>query len=1236
MLAASMSLHAQALPTFGKTFNPSTIGPGSVSVLRFDITNPVPSGVTDIAFTDVLPAGMTIATPATAFTNCTDAFLSAPDGGTTINFSGARLGASSACIVSVNVTATATGLNASGDLTSSAGNSGSAAATLTVDTGRPGFSKSFAPGSIPRGGTSILTLTVDNSANVANVYFMNFVDALPPGMVIATPSNASTDCENPALPATLTAASGTNLIQLYAPGSAPTYPTLVAGSTCTVTVDVTTESTGSFANTTGPLFSGPSSESSGIATAALDVPVEFIGKSFTDDPAIPGGIVTLEFTITNLDRDDPATNISFTDDLEAVLPGLTTSATPVPDVCGAGSSLDLVPPGLLRLTGGNLPVSGTCTFDVTLDVPVAATSGAYVNTTSAITMDIGGSPVVGNTAADTLIVNTAPVLTKEFVDDPVGGGNPVTLSFTITNSSTTSAATEIEFIDELTTFLPQPVSVSLPSTPCGAGSVMALISLGTDRQGLSLTGGDLGAGESCTFDVGIDVPVGMPSGSYINVTTPVVATVGGETVAGFPAIDTLEVVGGPRLLKEFTDDPVAPGGTVNLEFALTHDPNAPADATGIAFTDDLDAMLSGLTATGLPASDICGPGSQISGTSSLSFTGGILGPGETCTFNVTLQVPASASSGPHTNTTSGVTATVAGTPVAEFPATDDLMIAGLDFSKEFTDDPAFPGGTVTLDFTIQNISPVENATGIQFTDNLDGVFPGLAPTGLPLSNICGAGSLLNAVGNTLVFSGGNLLFGESCTFSVVLDLPGGAPSDSYPNVTSSLFATMNGVPVIFPPAADVLVVSEGRLAMTKEFTDDPVLPGGTANLEFTITNLDAANGATAIAFTDDLDAAIGGLAATGLPLNDACGAGSQISGTGLLSFTGGTLAAGASCTFSVSLQVPGAAPAGAHTNVTSQVTGDIGGFPATGDPASDDLLVVSAGSLSITKSFTDDPVLPGDTVNLEFTISNIGGSSGATAVTFSDDLDAALSGLVATGLPMNDVCGAGSQISGAGLLSFTGGAVPAGGSCSFIVPLQVPAAAPGGAHTNVTSQVTGDVAGFPVSGSPAVDDLLVNRLVLSKAFGGPVPAGENTTLMFTIENLDVNSGVTDISFTDDLDAVVPGMVAIELPAADVCGAGSLISGTSLLTFSGGILAAAGSCTFTVDVEIPSATTPGTYLNTTSDLFEIGSPAGEPATADLEVEPAVGATAIPVTSPIGMLVLIVLIATAALWRLKWSV
>ena len=64
-------------------------------------------------------------------------------------------------------------------------------------------------------------------------------------------------------------------------------------------------------------------------------------------------------------------------------------------------------------------------------------------------------------------------------------------------------------------------------------------------------------------------------------------------------------------------------------------------------------------------------------------------------------------------------------------------------------------------------------------------------------------------------------------------------------------------------------------------------------------------------------------------------------------------------------------------------------------------------------------------------------------------------------------------------------------------------------------------------------------------------------------------------------------MATGLPMSDVCGAGSEISGTSFLTFTGGNLPAGASCTFPVEVQIPTTAVPGTFLNETSELFLAG-------------------------------------------------
>ena len=120
---ASFSSYAQQAISFSKVFIPDTIGPGSTSTLVFTITSNTSNSVFDLAFTDMLPAAVSIASPANAITDCDSADLTALDGGIAISISGGRLGAFQSCQVLANVTSSTPGIhtNTSGDLTSSAG-----------------------------------------------------------------------------------------------------------------------------------------------------------------------------------------------------------------------------------------------------------------------------------------------------------------------------------------------------------------------------------------------------------------------------------------------------------------------------------------------------------------------------------------------------------------------------------------------------------------------------------------------------------------------------------------------------------------------------------------------------------------------------------------------------------------------------------------------------------------------------------------------------------------------------------------------------------------------------------------------------------------------------------------------------------------------------------------------------------------------------------------------------------
>lgn len=1093
LLVLAAGAQAQDPLSFSKSFTPSTIGPGSVSTLRFNISNLTGAPAADVAFTDVLPAGMSIASPSNAFTSCGAGTVNAPNGGDTISLSSGSLGASSSCIVRVDVTSSTPGTltNTSGTLTSSIGNGGTATASLTVATDRPGFTKAFSPSTVAFGGRSTLTFTLDNTANSSEVVSINFTDTLPGGMVVASPANRSTTCGGTQFgTGTFTAAAGSSTVSVS--GFFPVSFAVPAGSSCTFSVDVAGNSVGLLGNTSGELTSAttssPQTRSSGKAGAVLTVTNDriLLTKSFTDDPVSPGGIVNLQFSITNLDRNDSATNISFSDNLGAVISGMAAVAPLPGNPCGAGSSLS--GSSNVTLNGGNLAVGETCTFNVSVQVPGSAALGTYVNTTSQISGDIGGRPVTANPATDLLFVQAVPTLTKTFLDNPAGAGGTTELMFTLTAASGTPTITDVAFSDVFDAIIPS--AVSFPSGGfCGPNS-SATFTPRIDGTSVipaqfNVMGAGLDGGTSCSFSIVLNIEAGTPAGIYPNETTGVTGISNGQAVEGNPATDDLEIVAPPALAKQFTNDPVDPGETVTLEFTLSHDELAAGAASNVAFTDDLDAALSGLVAVAPLPIDPCGVGSAISGTSVLSFSGGSLAPGESCTFSVTLSVPATAASGSFTNSTSPVTASVQGVSTTGLAASDALLITGLVLTKEFLDDPIIPGDTVVLEFALSNDSPVSTATDIVFSDDFGDMLPGTSIVSLPMGEVCGTGSSLIAQGDRVILVGGNLGPGEVCVFSVTLQVPAGTDSATYFNTTSEVSAMIDGSTVLFDPALDDLIVSEDFLELAKAFIDDPVSPGDPVTLRFTIDNLSLSDPVTNIAFSDLLDNALSGLVSTSGTLTDVCGTGSQISGTSGLTFSGGSLAAGATCTFDVTLQVPSSAPLGTTaTNVTSEITGLIGGLDVRGNPATDDLLL---NALDFNKSFAG-PVFIGETVELTFTIENLSTTDGFADLGFTDDLDAVLPGLLSISGTQANVCGTGSELSGLSLLILSGANLGPGETCTFSVTVQVPASAAVGSYVNVTSDLIQN--GLSVA-PPAVASLEVEEFVEVDSDGDGVLDGDD-------------------------------------------------------------------------------------------------------------------------------------------------
>lgn len=127
-------------PVITKAVGAPALALKATTRLTFTITNPNPNAhLTDVSFTDVLPAGLVISKPNGLVGSWADGKLTAPPGGDRISLSGAALPPSASCSFQLSVTAVTQGTkkNVTGNVTSKQGGNGvAAAASLDVVRGR--------------------------------------------------------------------------------------------------------------------------------------------------------------------------------------------------------------------------------------------------------------------------------------------------------------------------------------------------------------------------------------------------------------------------------------------------------------------------------------------------------------------------------------------------------------------------------------------------------------------------------------------------------------------------------------------------------------------------------------------------------------------------------------------------------------------------------------------------------------------------------------------------------------------------------------------------------------------------------------------------------------------------------------------------------------------------------------------------------------------------------------------
>ncbi|HKD79212.1 MAG TPA: hypothetical protein VKH81_05925 [Candidatus Angelobacter sp.] len=421
--SAAASLTVGTPPTISESFAVASIPLNGTTSLNYTVSNTSVSAIalSGVGFSDSLPTGLVVATPSALTTTCTGT-AAAATGSSAVSLSGGTLAAGASCTLSLNLTGTTAGAkNNSVTVGSTNGGTGNTASASLAVAAPPTISEAFSAASMPLNGSASLSFTIANpSANTVGLTGVGVSDALPAGLIIATPNGLAGTCGG----GTITATQATSLISLSG-------ASLAANASCIFSLNVTGTAAGASINTTGNVTSTEggtgSSASAAIAVAAPPSIVEAFGAA----SIALNGTTTLTFTITN-----PAANtvsesgMALLDTLPSGLavapaPGLTNSC--------AGTATATAGSTIISLSGGSLAVGASC--GVTLNV-TGTSGGTFTNTTGAVSSLTGGT---GNTASANLTV-TAPLtlsvspssatvtLSKTQTYTASGTGAPVTWS----------------------------------------------------------------------------------------------------------------------------------------------------------------------------------------------------------------------------------------------------------------------------------------------------------------------------------------------------------------------------------------------------------------------------------------------------------------------------------------------------------------------------------------------------------------------------------------------------------------------------------------------------------------------------------------------------------------------------------------------------------------------------------------------------------------------------------------
>jgi uncharacterized repeat protein (TIGR01451 family) len=834
--------------SLAKAFAPTTISPGDTSVLTITIANTATGSVplTGMAFTDTMPTNITIASTPGGATTCGTGTVTAVAGGSSVALAAGTIAAGATCTVTVNVTGTVVGgpytnTIPTGGVTTNEGAQNPAPATAPITIANApnvNLSKAFAPTTIPPTGTSVLTITVANTATGADALSgLHLVDNLPTNITLAATPNASTTCGA----GLVTAVAGATSVTL-AGGS------VAAAATCTITVSVTGTIIGNYTNTipTGGLTSTQGASNPSPVTAPINIqnaPSVTLTKAFNPVMIAPTGISQLTITVANTATGAVAlSGMTLTD----TLPANITIANPAVSAttCGSGIVTATAGGSLISLANGSVAAAATCT--ITLNV-TGTVVGNYLNTIPAntVTTTQGAKNPVAATAP--IAITNAPgvTLTKAFNPVSILPGSTSVLTISIADTATGAVSlTGMNLTDTL------PTNITIAATPaasttCGSGTVTAT----AGATSVALVNGGVTAGTTCTITVTV---TGTIAGNYTN-TIPagsITSTQGGTNPT--PGTAPISITNAPNvsLAKAFNPTTIDPGGTSLLTITISNTAAGALPLTGVKLTDTLPTHITiGKTPN---AATTCPSGlvAATAGGTSVALTGATLAPAATCTITVNVTGTISNS---YLNTIPAGGLTSNQGAVNPSPVTAPITIgvpSGVILNKSFSPTTILPGGTSKLTITIANTHKrAENLTAMSVVDVLPGRISIASPP--DASTTCTNGSVTATAGQGRVeLRHASILKGATCT--IVLNVTGTVPGVYVNTIPKGAVHTHQGATNPQPGTAPITIAAP-HIVVTKLSDPDKGTVSAGDPISYTIQVKNTGTGAeTNATISDDL------------------------------------------------------------------------------------------------------------------------------------------------------------------------------------------------------------------------------------------------------------------------------------------------------------------------------------------------------------------------------------------------